>query len=161
MYTSQLMYLKVWKMWYINTFKSEILNMTQVPVYVNTWTWLIVVIHTVTFGSLEQIIPHREVGTGFMNSGLNFRHLNVDTFLAEVAFTSFHFSWYIINLLHPLCRFFWKWVHSPVWQLSFLKRGKGSKCILFLLVSILAFSYIHLHWQPQWGSWSWPSDWNP
>jgi len=26
--------------------------------------------HPVTFGSLEQVIPHREIVPGFMNSGL-------------------------------------------------------------------------------------------
>lgn len=54
----------------MNTFKSEIWNLTQIPFYVNTYTSVIVVVHPVTFVSLEQVIPHWEAVTGFMNDGL-------------------------------------------------------------------------------------------
>jgi len=110
--------------------------------------------------SLQMLNGPSEADVSSCRINLIFDPLNAITFLAEGAFTSFHYTWYTINLLHPSLRFIWKWVHSPVWQLCCLKRGKGPSCILFLLVRILAFSYIHMQWQSKWGSWSWPSNWN-
>lgn len=60
--------------------------MTQVPLSVNTWTWLIAITHTVIFGSLQQVIPPREVLIGFMNILWNYESYSGGCLSSSIPF---------------------------------------------------------------------------